>query len=86
LIEVRHRTCSFRGCRRAAERCDLDHTIPHHLGGATCRCNLAPLCRRHHQAKQAQGWRLDQPQPGVLLWTLPHGRRYQVEPDLYPAS
>jgi hypothetical protein len=86
LIEVRHRTCSFRGCRRAAERCDLDHTIPHHLGGATCRCNLAPLCRRHHQAKQAQGWRLDQPQPGVLLWTLPHGRRYWVEPDPYPAS
>jgi hypothetical protein len=86
LIEVRHRTCSFRGCRRAAQRCDLDHTIPHHLGGATCRCNLATLCRRHHQAKQAQGWRLDQPEPGVLVWTLPHGRRYRVEPDPYPAG
>ncbi len=84
LIEVRHRTCSFRGCRRAAQRCDLDHTIPHHLGGATCRCNLAPLCRRHHQAKQAQGWWLDQPEPGVLVWALPHGRRYRVEPDTYP--
>jgi hypothetical protein len=84
LIEVRHRTCSFRGCRRAAQRCDLDHTIPHHLGGATCPCNLAPLCRRHHQAKQAQGWRLDQPEPGILVWTLPHGRRYRVEPDPYP--
>jgi hypothetical protein len=46
LIEVRHRTCSFRGCRRAAPRCDVDHTIPHHLGGATCRCNLAPSCKR----------------------------------------
>jgi hypothetical protein len=86
LIEVRHRTCSFRGCRRAAQRCDIDHTIPHHLGGATCRCNLAPLCRRHHQAKQAQGWWLDQPEPGVLVWTLPHGRRYRVEPDPYPAG
>jgi hypothetical protein len=86
LIEVRHRTCSFPGCRRAAQRCDLDHTIPHHLGGVTCRCNLAPLCRRHHQAKQAQGWRLDQPEPGVLLWTLPHGRRYRVDPDPYPVG
>ena len=86
LIEVRHRTCSFRGCRRAAQHCDIDHTIPHHLGGATCRCNLAPLCRRHHQAKQAQGWWLDQPEPGVLVWTLPHGRRYRVEPDPYPAG
>jgi hypothetical protein len=86
LIEVRHRTCSFRGCRRAAQRCDIDHTIPHHLGGATCRCNLAPLCRRHHQAKQGQGWWLDQPEPGVLVWTLPHGRRYRVEPDPYPAG
>jgi hypothetical protein len=86
LIEVRHRTCSFPGCRRAAQRCDMDHTIPHHLGGATCRCNLAPLCRRHHQAKQAQGWWLDQPEPGILVWTLPHGRRYRVEPDRYPAD
>ncbi len=86
LIEVRHRTCSFRGCRRAAQRCDVDHTIPHHLGGATCRCNLAPLCRRHHQAKQAQGWRLDQPVPGVLVWTLPHGRRYRVDTDPYPVG
>ncbi len=84
LVETRHRTCSFRGCRRAAARCDLDHTIPHHLGGATCRCNLAPLCRRHHQAKQAEGWRLDQPEPGILVWTLPHGRRYRVEPPAYP--
>jgi hypothetical protein len=46
LIEVRHQTCSFRSCRRPAQRCDLDHTIPHHLGGATCRCNLAPSCKR----------------------------------------
>jgi hypothetical protein len=84
LVETRHRTCSFRGCRRAAAQCDLDHTIPHHLGGATCRCNLAPLCRRHHQAKQAEGWRLDQPEPGILVWTLPHGRRYRVERPAYP--
>jgi hypothetical protein len=42
LIQVRQRTCSAPGCRRAAQRCDLDHTIPYDQGGPTCPCNLAP--------------------------------------------
>lgn len=84
LVNVRQRTCSFPGCRNPAARCDQDHTIPHDQGGRTCECNLACLCRRHHQAKQAQGWHLDQPEPGVLLWRLPHGRSYRVEPPRYP--
>jgi len=86
LIETRHRTCVFRSCRRAATRCDVDHTVPYHLGGATCRCNLAPLCRRHHQAKQTRGWQLSQPEPGQLVWRLPHGRSYRIRPDPYPVS
>lgn len=84
VVNVRHRTCGFPGCRNPAARCDQDHTIPHDQGGRTCECNLACLCRRHHQAKQAQGWWLDQPEPGVLIWRLPHGRSYQVEPRGYP--
>jgi hypothetical protein len=47
---------------------------------------LAPLRRRHHRAKQAQGWRLDQPEPGVLVWTLPHGRSYRVQPPACPGD
>jgi hypothetical protein len=85
LVNIRHRTCGFPGCRNPAARCDQDHTIPHDRGGRTCECNLACLCRRHHQAKQAQGWWLEQPEPGVLLWRLPHGRSYRVEPRCYPA-
>src|ERR1022692_699660 len=46
---------------------------PHSSG-----CRLRPLCRVHHQAKQAPGWHLSQPQPGVLTWTTPHGREYTV--------
>jgi Domain of unknown function (DUF222) len=84
VVIVGQRTCSFPGCRRPAARCDQDHTIPHDQGGRTCECNLAPLCRRHHRAKQVRGWRLDQPQPGTLIWTLPHGRTYRVEPEPYP--
>ena len=54
------------------------------LGGRTCECGLAPLCRRHHRAKQAPNWGLTQDQPGVMTWQLPHGRTYQTTPDPYP--
>jgi hypothetical protein len=82
-LQVRQRTCSFPSCRRAAASCDLDHTVPFAHGGRTCECAMAPLCRRHHKAKQAHGWRLEQPQPGILLWHTPHGRTYRAEPDPY---
>jgi len=84
LIEIRQRTCSFPGCRRAARRCDLDHTVPYDRGGATCECNLAPLCRKHHRAKQAHGWHLTQPEPGRMVWRLPHGRCYETVGEPYP--
>jgi Domain of unknown function (DUF222) len=84
LINVRHRVCAFPGCRRPAPRCDQDHTLAFDRGGRTCECNLSPLCRRHHRCKQADGWRLEQPQPGVLVWRLPHCRSYTVRPDPYP--
>ena len=84
LVEIQQPACSFPGCRRPAHHCDLDHTTPYHQGGPTCTCNLAPLCRRHHRAKQAHGWQLQQPQPAVMIWTLPHGRSYRTTPDRYP--
>jgi len=84
LVNIRQRTCGFPGCRNPAARCDQDHTIPYDQGGRTCECNLACLCRRHHQAKQAQGWWLDQPEPGILIWRLPHGRSYRVDLRRYP--
>ena len=52
--------------------------MPYDQGGKTCLCNLAPLCRRHHRAKQARGWALKQVSPGVLAWTTPSGRHYVV--------
>jgi hypothetical protein len=83
-VNIRHATCVFPGCRRPATQCDADHTIAYERGGRTCLCNLAPLCRRHHQAKQAPGWRLEQVQPGVMIWTTPSGRRYTTGPGAYP--
>jgi hypothetical protein len=85
LIRVRNARCTAPGCGRAAARCDLDHTIAWHQGGRTCECDLAPLCRHHHRCKQAEGWRLEQPEPGVLVWRTPAGRSYVTRPTQYPA-
>jgi hypothetical protein len=84
LVNIRQRTCAFPGCCRPARRCDLDHTTPFDQGGRTCPCNLSPLCREHHQTKQAPGWQLRQPEPGTLAWTAPHGRTYTTQPGSYP--
>jgi hypothetical protein len=85
LVQVRQVTCTAPGCRRPATACDFEHTIPYHQGGRSCECNGGPCCRRHHRAKQASGWQLAQPCPGVFVWTTPHGRSYQTGPEPYPA-
>jgi Domain of unknown function (DUF222) len=84
LVAARSTRCTAPGCSRPAARCDLDHTTPWDQGGLTCPCNLSPLCRRHHRCKQAKGWRLDHPEPGVLVWRTPTGRTYTTTPTSYP--
>ena len=59
-------------------------TSPGDQGGITCECDLAPLCRHHHRCKQAEGWRLEQPEPGLLIWHTPAGRTYVTTPTVYP--
>jgi hypothetical protein len=83
LVRARNNRCTAPGCGRPAAACDLDHTKPWHLGGLTCPCDLAPLCRHHHRCKQAEGWWLDQPEPGVLIWRVPSGRTYTTTPTEY---
>ena len=84
LVNARNARCTAPGCGQPAARCDLDHTTPWHHGGLTCPCNIAPLCRHHHRCKQAEGWWLDQPEPGVLVWRTPAGRTYTTTPTQYP--
>ncbi|MGH3202439.1 MAG: DUF222 domain-containing protein [Streptosporangiaceae bacterium] len=83
LVNARNTRCTAPGCGRPAARCDLDHTTPWHLGGLTCPCNIAPLCRHHHRSKQAEGWWLEQPEPGVLKWRAPSGRTFGTRPTVY---
>jgi hypothetical protein len=84
LVNARNSRCSAPGCGRPAARCDLDHSIAWDKGGLTCSCNLAPLCRHHHRLKQAEGWWLEQPEPGVLVWRTPTGLTYITIPAAYP--
>jgi hypothetical protein len=84
FVQLRHATCVFPTCGRPAAQCDADHTLAYDDGGKTCLCNLAPLCRHHHQVKQTPGWTLEQTSPGTLTWTTPSGRRYTTVPTRYP--
>ena len=84
LIRTRSTRCSAPGCSRPAARCDLDHTLAWDKGGLTCECGISPLCRHHHRCKQARGWQLTQPEPGVLRWRTPGGRTFTTTPTEYP--
>ncbi len=84
LVNARNPCCSAPGCGRPAARCDLDHSIAWDKGGLTCSCNLAPLCRHHHRLKQAEGWWLEQSEPGVLRWRAPSGLTHVTTPAVYP--
>lgn len=87
FVQARQRRCAWPGCERPARACELDHTIPHRLGGPTCECNLAPVCVYHHQVKHHPGpggrppWRLVNHGRGHLTWTTPTGRRIDVWPE-----
>jgi Domain of unknown function (DUF222) len=82
LIRARTARCCAPGCGAQAITSEIDHTIPH-PAGATCEGNLAPACKRHHHAKHAPGWKLEQTQPGVMRWTTPSGRTYTTHPTQY---
>ncbi|WP_084670473.1 HNH endonuclease signature motif containing protein [Microbacterium paludicola] len=77
LLRARDRHCRFPGCRQPAIRCELDHTIAASEGGPTHVCNLANLCKRHHDVKHHTRWRVRQLPRGRLVWTSPTGRVYR---------
>jgi hypothetical protein len=82
LTRARNNTCPAPGCGASSAHSDMDHTDPW-PGGPTCECNFGLPCRHHHRAKQAPGWKLEQPEPGVFRWTTPSGRIYETRPTRY---
>jgi hypothetical protein len=92
VTNERDKTCVFPWCSRPARRCDHDHNVAHGDGGATCSCNIAPVCRHHHRMKTHTVWRYTVVEPGVYLWRSPHGYVFlrdhtgtlDVTPDVSP--
>ena len=89
-IDQRDSGCVFPWCTRPARACDHDHVIADADGGRSCSCNIAPLCRHHHRLKTHYRWRLKMIEPGVVLWTSPHGyvflRDHSGTTDVTPAG
>jgi len=55
---------------------DQDHTHPRSREGATCTCNIAPLCRSHHRLKTHGNWTYERHDKTTFVWTTPMGRTY----------
>jgi hypothetical protein len=85
LVAARTATCTSPGCGQTWARSDFEHTVPYDQGGRTCECDGGPTCRHDHRKKQSRGWKLEQPEPGIMRWTAPSGRQYVTGPTQYPA-
>ena len=81
-LQARDSTCRFPGCSANVLTAEIDHTIPWARGGPTAHGNLECLCRKHHAFKTAGFWTARQPEPGLLEWTSPAGRKYQTRAHL----
>ncbi|WP_445256013.1 hypothetical protein [Nocardioides aurantiacus] len=85
-VVLRDAHCVFPGCRTDSRRCDLDHITPYldpsdgGPPGQTSGTNLAPLCRRHHNAKTHGGWTYRRRDDGSYAWTSPTQHPYDVTP------
>lgn len=74
-LRFRDGVCQAPGCMVPAERCDIDHRVPH-PHGPTSAANLGPLCRRHHTFKGH----------GVLRWSVgpPQAPPSRLVVETYP--
>jgi len=77
-VQVKHRSCSFPGCRRPAAQSQVDHRRDHAKHGPTHEDNLGPACAHHHDLKTRWGWRLVKRDERTYLWISPLNRRHVV--------
>ena len=83
-IRARDGTCRGpAGCSVSASDCEIDHTLARVDGGGHERGNGGCMCKREHMYKHRSGARLEQPEPGVFVWTTALGHTYEVRPEPY---
>lgn len=79
-VNQRDQTCRFPSCRQPAWRCQLDHSDEFCPGkqdsGVTCPCNLACLCKFHHDLKTFGLWDTEHHADDSITFTSPTGRTY----------
>jgi hypothetical protein len=80
FIRARQPVCTWPGCNQPSERCDIDHSHDFGKGGPTCRCNLGPFCRQHHNAKTHGRWRYRRDHDGTGHLTSPLRKTYRLRP------
>ncbi|WP_262103637.1 HNH endonuclease signature motif containing protein [Arthrobacter sp. Marseille-P9274] len=80
-LRLLYEKCTFYGCSRSSDHCELDHTIGWADGGSTNTANLGPECKRHHRLKTETDWNLQQPNQGEFDWTSPAGIGYPTRPE-----
>jgi len=85
-VTQRDRTCRFPGCRQPARRCQIDHSEEFCDGGPTCPCNLACLCKFHHDLKTTGLWEALQHPDASITWTSPTGRKYCTQTPEWPVA
>ncbi|RSM84747.1 HNH endonuclease [Kibdelosporangium aridum] len=81
--QLRDRECRQPGCTIPAQRCELDHSIPHYKGGLTKQNNLILLCKKHNLMRQRSTWNYEQVEPGVLVFHTPSKQTVVTKPEPY---
>ncbi|CAM3707324.1 HNH endonuclease signature motif containing protein [Kibdelosporangium persicum] len=82
-IQMRDRVCRQPGCTVPAERCQTDHTKTYASGGLTAQDNTAMFCKRHNLMRQRTNWRIEQIEPGTLVFHTPASRTVVTTPERY---
>lgn len=77
-LATRDGRCVFPGC--TARRCDAHHLVHWADGGPTALDNLVLLCRRHHTLVHEQGFGVERPVNGDVVFRRPDGRPIEVSP------
>jgi hypothetical protein len=70
-VRVRDRHCTFDGCDRPWDWCDLHHLVPRNRGGPTTAENLTLLCRFHHGLVHEGRWQLSRAPDGTIVTSSP---------------
>jgi hypothetical protein len=80
FVRVRDRQCRRPGCSRAAQACELDHSIPWQHQGETNVDDLVTYCARDHHLKDEPGWTYTLEDDGTVTITTPTGQTYKSTP------